>query len=146
MSGVHLILFAFYTNNFLFLKHFVFIAIHKSKHNNKTVDLIFTKTISGFITSCYNFFFCISLSQNKLSLYFNLLDTFSLSIPHDDDDKCMRFREEGQRHHIMARMLDYNSHPWTWSTCSRHYITEFLEYVYYNELCLTLMSDKYKHS
>jgi len=29
----------------------------------------------------------------------------------------------------MARMLDYNIHAWTWSLCSRHYITEFLELV-----------------
>ncbi|XP_035211737.1 A disintegrin and metalloproteinase with thrombospondin motifs 9-like isoform X2 [Stegodyphus dumicola] len=27
----------------------------------------------------------------------------------------------------MARMLDYNSYPWTWSECSRHFITTFLD-------------------
>ena len=27
----------------------------------------------------------------------------------------------------MSRMLDHNTNPWKWSTCSRHYITKFLD-------------------
>lgn len=53
----------------------------------------------------------------------------SLSMPHDDDIKCARFRNEdgSNSQHIMARMLDDNTHPWSWSACSRHYVTEYLE-------------------
>lgn len=28
---------------------------------------------------------------------------------------------------IMSRMLDDHVHPWSWSECSRHHATEFLE-------------------
>lgn len=27
----------------------------------------------------------------------------------------------------MSRMLDDHVHPWSWSQCSRHHVTEFLE-------------------
>ncbi|GIY63959.1 a disintegrin and metalloproteinase with thrombospondin motifs 9 [Caerostris extrusa] len=56
---------------------------------------------------------------------------------HDDDAKCNRFHKQGQRLHVMARMLDYNSYPWTWSECSRHFITTFLEDLVYVLLCLS---------
>lgn len=29
--------------------------------------------------------------------------------------------------YIMSRMLDYNSHPWMWSPCSREALTEFFD-------------------
>lgn len=50
-------------------------------------------------------------------------------MPHDDDVKCSKFRNKdgSNSQHIMSRMLDYNTHPWSWSACSRHYVTEYLE-------------------
>lgn len=47
-------------------------------------------------------------------------------MPHDDNPKC---REAGLKHqyHVMAPTLNYDTNPWSWSKCSRKYITEFLE-------------------
>ncbi|KAI1303201.1 A disintegrin and metalloproteinase with thrombospondin motifs 20 [Halotydeus destructor] len=73
---------------------------------------------------------CAVIEDNGLSAAFTIAHELAhvLNIPHDDTDKCAVFRAaEGQNQHIMSRMLDYNSHPWTWSTCSRHYLTEFLD-------------------
>lgn len=50
-------------------------------------------------------------------------------MPHDDDNKCKDFGQQDGMHNVMSRMLDHNSHPWTWSTCSRHFLTEYLELV-----------------
>lgn len=51
----------------------------------------------------------------------------SLSIPHDEDVKCNPYRREGEQTKIMSRQLGEDVHPWLWSECSRHYVTEFLE-------------------
>lgn len=49
-------------------------------------------------------------------------------MPHDDDIKCTKFRKTGKnQQNIMSRMLDHDTHPWSWSECSRHYVTEYLE-------------------
>lgn len=62
--------------------------------------------------------FCSSLSSAN----------WSLSMPHDDDIKCAKLRRDGTNSQkIMSRMLDQNTHPWSWSECSRHYVTEYLE-------------------
>ncbi|GFX43277.1 a disintegrin and metalloproteinase with thrombospondin motifs 20 [Trichonephila clavipes] len=55
---------------------------------------------------------------------------WSMSIPHDDDSKCSRFHSQKKKLHVMARMLDYNSHPWSWSECSRQYLTTFFDVGY----------------
>ncbi|MGH0137320.1 UNVERIFIED_CONTAM: hypothetical protein FKN15_069956 [Acipenser sinensis] len=56
----------------------------------------------------------------------NLTITNRFNIPHDDSFKC---KEAGVKHqyHVMASTLNYNTSPWSWSKCSRKYITEFLE-------------------
>lgn len=48
------------------------------------------------------------------------------NMPHDDNPKC---KEAGIKHqyHVMAPTLNYDTNPWSWSKCSRKYITEFLE-------------------
>ncbi|XP_042157375.1 A disintegrin and metalloproteinase with thrombospondin motifs 20-like isoform X2 [Oncorhynchus tshawytscha] len=48
------------------------------------------------------------------------------NMPHDDNPKC---REAGMKHqyHVMAPTLNYDTSPWSWSKCSRKYITEFLD-------------------
>ncbi|GLD58953.1 A disintegrin and metalloproteinase with thrombospondin motifs 20-like protein [Lates japonicus] len=52
--------------------------------------------------------------------------TIMFNMPHDDNPKC---REAGIKHqyHVMAPTLNYDTNPWTWSKCSRKYITEFLD-------------------
>lgn len=51
-------------------------------------------------------------------------------MPHDDDKRCDTFRGNNtHKQNIMSRMLDHNTHPWSWSNCSRHHATEFLEWV-----------------
>ncbi|KAK8783310.1 hypothetical protein V5799_010329 [Amblyomma americanum] len=72
---------------------------------------------------------CAVVEDNGLSAAFTIAHELGhvLNIPHDDDQKCAKYRLASQPLHVMARMLDYNSHPWSWSVCSRHYVTTFLE-------------------
>ena len=69
--------------------------------------------------SSHHPFFLIALCVCVL-----LLGRFNM--PHDDNPKC---REAGIKHqyHVMAPTLNYDTSPWSWSKCSRKYITEFLE-------------------
>lgn len=70
------------------------------------------------------------LRSGDLSLYLTAPPFVPLctrfNMPHDDNPKC---REAGMKHqyHVMAPTLNYDTNPWSWSKCSRKYITEFLE-------------------
>ncbi|GAB0092696.1 A disintegrin and metalloproteinase with thrombospondin motifs 9 [Sergentomyia squamirostris] len=73
---------------------------------------------------------CSIVQDNGLSAAFTIAHELGhvMSMPHDDDAKCDQFHnKKKKRHFIMSRMLDHNTHPWSWSNCSRHYITEYLE-------------------
>ncbi|KAJ6633267.1 A disintegrin and metalloproteinase with thrombospondin motifs 9 [Pseudolycoriella hygida] len=73
---------------------------------------------------------CAVVQDNGLSAAFTIAHELGhvLSMPHDDDTKCAEFRSPGKsQQNIMSRMLDHNTHPWSWSDCSRHYVTDFLE-------------------
>lgn len=48
---------------------------------------------------------------------------------HDDHPSCAQFRNEGEKERVMTRTLDIDTDHWTWSACSRHALTEFLQYV-----------------
>ncbi|KFM70753.1 A disintegrin and metalloproteinase with thrombospondin motifs 20, partial [Stegodyphus mimosarum] len=50
-----------------------------------------------------------------------------MSLQHDDDSKCSKGTNGEKKLHVMARMLDYNSNPWTWSECSRQQLTSFFD-------------------
>lgn len=53
-----------------------------------------------------------------------------LNMPHDDDKvKCADFKKTSSHSNIMSRVLDNNTFPWEWSECSKHFVTEFLEWV-----------------
>ncbi|XP_021708410.1 A disintegrin and metalloproteinase with thrombospondin motifs 9 isoform X4 [Aedes aegypti] len=73
---------------------------------------------------------CAIVQDNGLSAAFTIAHELGhvLSMPHDDDVRCAPYRGEGSaKQNIMSRMLDQNTHPWSWSNCSRHYVTEYLE-------------------
>ncbi|XP_033214669.1 A disintegrin and metalloproteinase with thrombospondin motifs 9 isoform X2 [Belonocnema kinseyi] len=72
---------------------------------------------------------CAIVQDNGLAAAFTIAHEIGhvLNMPHDDDTKCLRFRNPTKMHNIMSRMLDDNTFPWEWSKCSRHYSTEFLD-------------------
>ncbi|XP_058791063.1 A disintegrin and metalloproteinase with thrombospondin motifs 9 [Phymastichus coffea] len=72
---------------------------------------------------------CAIVQDNGLATAFTIAHEIGhvLNMPHDDDPKCTRFRDQSGVHNIMSRMLDDNTVPWEWSKCSRHYVTEFLD-------------------
>ncbi|XP_058450296.1 A disintegrin and metalloproteinase with thrombospondin motifs 9 isoform X2 [Malaya genurostris] len=73
---------------------------------------------------------CAIVQDNGLSAAFTIAHELGhvLSMPHDDDVRCGPFRgESSAKQNIMSRMLDQNTHPWSWSNCSRHFVTEYLE-------------------
>ncbi|XP_056632510.1 A disintegrin and metalloproteinase with thrombospondin motifs 9 isoform X2 [Diorhabda sublineata] len=50
-----------------------------------------------------------------------------LSMPHDEDKKCERFNRYINNTNIMSKVIKKDTKPFTWSPCSRYYITEFLD-------------------
>lgn len=65
------------------------------------------------------------------NLYISQHPTFlSLNMNHDDDDKCMPYVARHNNNkvlHIMSSVMGIHMHPWSWSKCSRHFVSEFLE-------------------
>ncbi|XP_076367645.1 A disintegrin and metalloproteinase with thrombospondin motifs 9-like isoform X2 [Tachypleus tridentatus] len=79
--------------------------------------------------ACSRYSSCAIVEDNGLSAAFTIAHELGhvLGIPHDDDLKCSKYRERGQPLNIMARMLDDHSYPWNWSSCSKKYISNFLD-------------------
>ncbi|XP_050511629.1 A disintegrin and metalloproteinase with thrombospondin motifs 9 isoform X2 [Diabrotica virgifera virgifera] len=50
-----------------------------------------------------------------------------LSMPHDEDKKCERFNKHISITNIMSKSFKKDTKPFTWSPCSRYFITEFLD-------------------
>uniref|UniRef100_H3DEX9 ADAM metallopeptidase with thrombospondin type 1 motif 20 n=1 Tax=Tetraodon nigroviridis TaxID=99883 RepID=H3DEX9_TETNG len=79
-------------------------------------------------TMCDQYRSCSISEENGISASFTIVvqPSHMFNMPHDDNPKC---REAGVKHqyHVMASTLNYDTNPWTWSKCSRKYITEFLD-------------------
>ncbi|KAF7660784.1 hypothetical protein LDENG_00275340 [Lucifuga dentata] len=79
-------------------------------------------------TMCDQYRSCSISEENGLSASFTIAHELGhvFNMPHDDNPKC---REAGMKHqyHVMAPTLNYDTNPWSWSKCSRKYITEFLD-------------------
>ena len=50
---------------------------------------------------------------------------------HDNDDKCKQFNSDKKSQHVMEMALGFSANPWSWSNCSRQFLTSFLEWVFY---------------
>lgn len=48
-------------------------------------------------------------------------------MPHDDDERCKQHNTKGNQLHIMSSIMGDHMHPYSWSKCSQHYVSEFLE-------------------
>ncbi|XP_043084392.1 A disintegrin and metalloproteinase with thrombospondin motifs 20 [Puntigrus tetrazona] len=79
-------------------------------------------------TMCDPYRSCSISEENGLSSSFTIAHELGhvFNMPHDDSPKC---REAGIKHqyHVMAPTLNYDTSPWSWSKCSRKYITDFLD-------------------
>ncbi|XP_065566975.1 A disintegrin and metalloproteinase with thrombospondin motifs 9-like isoform X2 [Artemia franciscana] len=80
-------------------------------------------------TMCDRMSSCSIVQDNGLSAAFTIAHELGhvLNIPHDDDLKCLPHSDQSGVHNVMSRMLDHNTKPWSWSSCSRHYLLEFLD-------------------
>lgn len=59
-------------------------------------------------------------------IYHHYISFFSFGIPHDGQGNDCEL--VGKQPFIMSRQLHYDSSPLTWSSCSKEYITRFLEW------------------
>ncbi|XP_074026740.1 ADAM metallopeptidase with thrombospondin type 1 motif A isoform X3 [Leptinotarsa decemlineata] len=50
-----------------------------------------------------------------------------LSMPHDEDGKCQQLNKDISISNIMSKVIEKDTKPFTWSPCSRYFITEFLD-------------------
>lgn len=78
---------------------------------------------------CVLYSFCFSKKKKELEYgtndhHFYIL--FSLGALHDNRPECSPYQNSDQTH-LMASALHIGTHMWSWSPCSRHFITEFLE-------------------
>ncbi|XP_029103352.1 A disintegrin and metalloproteinase with thrombospondin motifs 20-like isoform X1 [Scleropages formosus] len=94
----------------------------------RTKDKCDTLGLAELGTMCDPQRSCSISEENGLSTSFTIAHELGhvFNVPHDDSPKC---KEAGvkQQYHVMAPMLNYNTSPWSWSKCSRNYITEFLD-------------------
>ncbi|KHJ99199.1 hypothetical protein OESDEN_00807 [Oesophagostomum dentatum] len=73
---------------------------------------------------------CAIIEDNGLSAAFTIAHELGhiFNIPHDDERKCAQYMQLAKHNfHIMAPTLEYNTHPWSWSTCSSGMLERFLD-------------------
>ncbi|KAL9889384.1 ADAM metallopeptidase with thrombospondin type 1 motif A isoform 2-T2 [Glossina fuscipes fuscipes] len=75
---------------------------------------------------------CSIVQDNGLPAAFTIAHELGhiLNMPHDDDDRCKKFNSKpgtNRKLHIMSSVMGDDIHPWSWSDCSRYYVSEFLE-------------------
>uniref|UniRef100_A0A0K8T167 Peptidase M12B domain-containing protein n=1 Tax=Lygus hesperus TaxID=30085 RepID=A0A0K8T167_LYGHE len=77
---------------------------------------------------CTKEFSCAIVKDNGLGTAFTIAHELGhvLNMPHDEDNRCEKYNVD-KISHVMARVLDNNTSPWSWSECSRQILTEFLQ-------------------
>ncbi|KRG01112.1 A disintegrin and metalloproteinase with thrombospondin motifs 20 [Drosophila mojavensis] len=72
---------------------------------------------------------CSFVQDNGLAAAFTIAHELGhiFNMPHDDDDRCKPYNMKSGTLHIMSSVMGDNMYPWSWSKCSQHYVSEFLE-------------------
>ncbi|KAG1685921.1 A disintegrin and metalloproteinase with thrombospondin motifs 9 [Nymphon striatum] len=72
---------------------------------------------------------CSVVEDSGLSTAFTIAHELGhvLNIPHDGEKVCDEFNNNSTISNIMAAVMGEESDPWSWSKCSRHFLTEFLD-------------------
>ncbi|XP_065226754.1 A disintegrin and metalloproteinase with thrombospondin motifs 9-like isoform X2 [Planococcus citri] len=72
---------------------------------------------------------CAVVRDNGLTTAFTIAHELghTFNMPHDSDRLCTPYIPNGTVTRVMSTQLGSNTHPWKWSACSRHFLTEFLE-------------------
>uniref|UniRef100_A0A183CCD1 Peptidase M12B domain-containing protein n=1 Tax=Globodera pallida TaxID=36090 RepID=A0A183CCD1_GLOPA len=82
---------------------------------------------------------CAIIEDNGLSAAFTIAHELGhvFNIPHDDERKCAEFMPLNKHsYHIMAPTLEYNTNPWSWSSCSSAMLLRFLDHQRAQTQCL----------
>ncbi|XP_017143471.2 A disintegrin and metalloproteinase with thrombospondin motifs 9 isoform X1 [Drosophila miranda] len=126
------------------LKHFCTFANQKGYHYD-TAMLITREPICGGIPgkSCHmlglaelgtvcNPRSCSIVQDTGLPAAFTMAHELGhiLNMPHDDDKQCQPYNTKSgsnKEMHIMSSVMGIHMHPWSWSKCSQHFVSEFLE-------------------
>uniref|UniRef100_A0A8D8Q3J5 A disintegrin and metalloproteinase with thrombospondin motifs 9 n=1 Tax=Cacopsylla melanoneura TaxID=428564 RepID=A0A8D8Q3J5_9HEMI len=95
-----------------------------------TSNSTFVNGLAGVGRMCDSRNSCALVRDNGLSSAFTIAHELGhvLNMPHDESGSCFQHRNwESLKTNVMATSLDMNTSPWSWSDCSRHYLTEFLD-------------------